>query len=101
MYNYDVLFFLKGCPRSVFGINCLNSCSVHCQVPMECDRVTGHCFNGCQPGWGDHTCNTSTFLILLYSNLLNQLNDKYLKKKYRNLSQLVYEKSIMIVSTRK
>ena len=37
----------------------MDSCSLHCKVPKECDKVTGHCFNGCQPGWGDPTCNTS------------------------------------------
>ena len=84
-YIPDVFVFLQDCPRGLFGNNCLNSCSVHCQVQMECNKVTGHCFNGCQPGWGDHTCNTSTFLILLYLYLLNQLNDEcvllYIKKK--------------------
>nr|XP_022307021.1 uncharacterized protein LOC111113213 [Crassostrea virginica] len=30
---------------------------------MECDKVTGHCFNGCQSGWGDLTCNTKVELL--------------------------------------
>ena len=76
-YNPDVFIFLQDCPRGLFGYNCINNCSVHCKEQMKCDRVTGHCFNDCQPEWGDHTFNTSTFLILLYLNLLNQLNDEY------------------------
>ena len=60
--NY--FFSMRDCLRGLFGNNCLDSCSVHCKVPRECDKVTGHCFNGCQPGWGDQTCNTSTCFLL-------------------------------------
>ena len=59
-------YFLQGCPRGVFGDDCINNCSLHCKVPMECDRDTGRCFDGCQSGWGDPTCNTGTSLLLLY-----------------------------------
>ena len=56
---------LQGCPRGFFGDGCLNNCSVNCDDPMECHRVTGRCFDGCQSGWGDPTCNTSTSLFFL------------------------------------
>ena len=41
---------------------------------MECDRETGRCFDGCQTGWGNPTCSTSTvlfFAVLNYDELLN------------------------------
>ena len=34
---------------------------------MECDQITGHCFNGCQPGWGDLNCNTSKIALLVFN----------------------------------
>ena len=58
--------FLQGCPQGVFGDDCMENCSLHCKIPMECDRVTGRCFNGCQSGWGDPTCNTSISEFLLF-----------------------------------
>ena len=41
---------------------------------MECDKVTGRCFDGCQPGWGDPTCSTSTILLLLFYLDIDQNN---------------------------
>lgn len=66
--------FPLGCPRGVFGDSCLNNCSVRCKVPLECDRVTGRCFGGCQAGWGDPTCSTSTILLLLFYWDIDQNN---------------------------
>ncbi|XP_078328344.1 uncharacterized protein LOC111113178 isoform X2 [Crassostrea virginica] len=53
------------CPRGLFGDGCLYNCSLHCNVPMECDRVTGRCFDGCQSGWGDPTCRTKVEILYI------------------------------------
>lgn len=45
------------CPVGSFGYDCQAKCSVHCAVPDRCDRVTGECEDGCQPGWKGVTCD--------------------------------------------
>lgn len=45
------------CPVGSFGYDCQAKCSVHCAVPGRCDRVTGECEDGCQPGWKGVTCD--------------------------------------------
>lgn len=41
---------------------------------MECDRVTRRCFDGCQTGWSDPTCNTSKISFLLSLKIIELLN---------------------------
>nr|XP_022306982.1 multiple epidermal growth factor-like domains protein 10 isoform X2 [Crassostrea virginica] len=56
---------ILACPRGLFGDGCLNNCSLYCKIPMECDRVTGRCFDGCQLGWGDPTCSTKVEILYI------------------------------------
>ncbi|XP_062571488.1 cell death abnormality protein 1-like isoform X2 [Saccostrea cucullata] len=50
------------CPVGRYGNNCLDICSINCGVPLcyicgRCNRVTGECQRGCQPGWKDMRCD--------------------------------------------
>ena len=52
------------CPQGLFGENCQQYCSKHCVISGKCDRVTGHCIDGCKPGWKPAQCDQSKILQL-------------------------------------
>uniref|UniRef100_A0A8W8NUC7 Multiple epidermal growth factor-like domains 10 n=1 Tax=Magallana gigas TaxID=29159 RepID=A0A8W8NUC7_MAGGI len=45
------------CESGYYGQNCINQCSINCNVFKICDRVTGKCYFGCKPGWSGNTCD--------------------------------------------
>lgn len=45
------------CLEGYHGKNCLNRCSVNCKLTNRCDRYTGQCIEGCNPGWIGDTCD--------------------------------------------
>lgn len=55
-----------GCPLGYYGKNCLNQCSKNCHLTRKCDRFTGQCDGGCEPGWVSITCDQSYFLVLSF-----------------------------------
>ena len=71
-----------------YGVNCIGNCSLTCRLPKKCDRVTGHCYGGCQRGWTGVRCekgkryrNTLTFehgnaFIFLEENTQAVLSEK-------------------------
>lgn len=56
--NLSRMYILE-CPLGYYGENCDYKCSEYCFVPRRCDRVTGQCYGGCQPGWYTKTCEQS------------------------------------------
>lgn len=62
------------CFTGKYGFNCKENCSIHCGVPERCDRVTGKCEGGCQPGWSDLTCKTSKDFSVLFCIFLNEIS---------------------------
>ena len=50
------------CEVGSYGSSCRENCSVNCKIPKTCNRETGRCTNGCQPGWDGITCKTSKYL---------------------------------------
>lgn len=51
------------CQLGYYGENCRNWCSVNCNVTRRCDRFTGSCNGGCQPGWTGNTCDQSEYTV--------------------------------------
>ncbi|XP_078328380.1 uncharacterized protein LOC144623708 [Crassostrea virginica] len=51
---------------------------------MECDRVTGRCFDGCKPGWSDPTCNTKVQL-------------RYISQEKETMSSAFYGVLVLLV----
>ena len=39
-----------------YGHNCENACSLTCEIPGRCDKITGGCNNGCLPGSKGSMC---------------------------------------------
>lgn len=56
---------LTECPAGFYGHACQESCSTNCNVSGTCDKVTGQCIGGCQPGWKESKCDKSTDIIIV------------------------------------
>lgn len=50
---------IADCDPGRFGKNCMQRCSVNCNVTSICDRFTGRCDGGCKLGWKGDTCDQS------------------------------------------
>lgn len=62
--------YILVCEIGYYGENCDNRCSRYCLLPRQCDRVTGQCYGGCQPGWYTITCEQSRcFDFFFYCHL--------------------------------
>lgn len=53
-YKFDV-----ACNDGTFGHGCINNCSGQCVNDSPCNKTTGHCDNGCKPGYTSAFCNKS------------------------------------------
>ena len=62
-YSYQYYFILD-CNDNYFGYNCINKCSGHCLNDAPCNKQTGHCDRGCNPGFKNSFCNDSTWIGL-------------------------------------
>ena len=49
-------FYFPECSIGLYGVNCLQNCSMACGIPGNCDRITGYCQGGCQRGWTGVRC---------------------------------------------
>lgn len=49
------------CADGTFGYNCTSNCSGHCQNDSSCNKQTGHCARGCNPGYTNDDCNKGKF----------------------------------------
>lgn len=45
------------CDFGTFGYNCVNNCSGHCLNNTSCNKQTGQCDKGCNPGYTSGDCN--------------------------------------------
>lgn len=55
--QYDYIFERVVCESGYYGQNCINQCSINCNVFKSCDMVIGKCYFGCKPGWSGNTCD--------------------------------------------
>ena len=51
--------FVAACNDGTFGIDCLNNCSGQCLHGAPCNKQTGLCDRGCNPGYTNIFCNES------------------------------------------
>lgn len=45
------------CDDGTFGYDCIGKCSTNCLNELPCNKKTGHCENGCNPGYTDNDCS--------------------------------------------
>ena len=61
--QYLIYFFFPECSRGLYGVNCLQDCSMTCGISGNCDRITGYCQGGCQRGWTGVRCEEGKYYI--------------------------------------
>lgn len=54
---FFILITVTECDDGTYGYNCVNNCSRHCLNDYLCDKQTGHCDGGCDPGYTNSDCN--------------------------------------------
>lgn len=45
------------CRDGTYGYNYVNNCSGHCLKNTPCNKQTGHCDTGCDPGYTNRDCS--------------------------------------------
>lgn len=50
------------CNEGTFGYDCVNNCSDHCLNNSPCNKQTGHCDGGCNPGYTNRDCTEGKFM---------------------------------------
>lgn len=70
------------CENGTYGYDCVNNCSGHCLNNSPCNKQTGHCDGGCNPGYTYKDCNKSK--ITDRSININDMN------KFIFLSLMIY-----------
>lgn len=56
---------LLECDDGTFGTNCRILCG-HCHKGQSCDKETGACPRGCEPGYEGIYCNKSKIALTLF-----------------------------------
>lgn len=56
-YWYICIKTVSECNDGTFGHDCINNCSGHCLNKSPCNKQTGHCDRGCDPGYNTEDCN--------------------------------------------
>lgn len=54
-----ISLLVAGCDDKSYGYGCLYNCSGHCLNDSPCNKQTGHCDGGCNPGYTNKDCNES------------------------------------------
>ena len=75
--NYYTSYFLKECDDFHYGFNCNETCNVNCK---GCNRTTGECQNGCNPGWTGNRCREGDMFVGFFYQLKSMF-DIILRKK--------------------
>lgn len=57
MYIISSSIIVTECDDGAYGYNCVNNCSGHCLQNSPCNKQTGHCDKGCNPGYTHSDCN--------------------------------------------
>lgn len=49
------------CMDGTYGYDCINLCSGQCRDDFPCNKQTGHCVAGCNPGFAYANCSKGLF----------------------------------------
>ena len=66
IYQKSYFFYLTGCVPGMFGNNCVENCSSTCGDPGVCDKVNGHCYGSCLPGWEGDMCENGKYVCKIH-----------------------------------
>lgn len=54
---YSEIIYVLECDDGKYGYNCTYNCSGHCLSDSTCNKQTGHCDGGCEPGYTAKDCS--------------------------------------------
>lgn len=57
IFTVFAIVWFSECDAGFYGVNCSSSCSGNCEDGDPCNKVTGHCDSGCQPGYRNDKCD--------------------------------------------
>lgn len=63
------------CNDGTYGYSCTNICSGHCLNDSPCNKRSGHCDGGCNPGYTNIDCNKGKFSLETYQGLVILCNE--------------------------
>lgn len=61
LISLAVLLLVTGCYDGTYGYDCTNNCSGHCLNKSPCNKQTGQCDRGCEPGYTNVFCSESNY----------------------------------------
>ena len=67
MFNIPLKYVFVACDDGYFGDMCTQKCSKNCNQAGICNKTTGVCQDGCQPGWMGDFCDSGIFQCYKYS----------------------------------
>lgn len=60
-WNVSISITIVECVDGTYGYNCDKNCSSHCLNNFPCNKQTGHCNEGCNPGYTNDNCSKGKF----------------------------------------
>jgi hypothetical protein len=62
----DKTIYSPECPSESYGPDCVYNCSRQCLNYLPCNRTTGRCDRGCNPGYTGERCDKGMMLYCVY-----------------------------------
>lgn len=53
------------CEDGMFGFGCIAQCSGNCVDDSPCNKHTGYCDKGCNPGYTNSNCSQSKYIYYI------------------------------------
>jgi hypothetical protein len=57
--DWMLIYVITACSIGFYGMDCVESCNINCGITGRCNKSSGQCDKGCQPGWRGIMCDTS------------------------------------------
>lgn len=61
MHEHILNEIVTECIDGTYGYKCVHNCSGQCVNNSPCDKQTGHCGRGCNPGYTDSYCSKGEY----------------------------------------
>ena len=81
MFNIPLKYVFVACDDGYFGDMCTQKCSKNCNQAGICNKTTGVCQDGCQPGWMGDFCDSGIFQC--YKFHINHILSKCVLLKFK------------------
>lgn len=73
-FNKCFFFLNLECDDGTYGYSCVNNCSGHCLNGSSCNKHTGVCDRGCNPGYVSDDCSKGKLYLSIFVITIIMLN---------------------------